>query len=120
MCCSTLYFPRTGWRPPVISMSSPRSSTQRTGRAVLGRDTGASRSAVQEGEAAQAGNLLPGRHRCDAGQDRGFGDLPTEGTSNSSDVAADSVGRDIQRLGHFGLAPGKQIWSGRVEAWWRS
>lgn len=33
--CYTLYFPRTGWRPPVINMSSPRSSTQRTAWLVL-------------------------------------------------------------------------------------
>lgn len=37
MCCRTLYLPRTGWRPPVISMSSPRSRTQRTARPVLGK-----------------------------------------------------------------------------------
>lgn len=37
----TLYFPRTGWRAPVISMSSPRSRTQRTARPVLGTNTAA-------------------------------------------------------------------------------
>lgn len=84
-------------------LASLQDAANRTTRSGKKTQVFASCPVFRPEETVPGWHLLPGRHRCDAGQGGGLGDLPTKGASNPSDVTGDSVGRDVQRRRHFSL-----------------